>query len=295
MSVNGGVSNLFGGITNMHGTLRGMSNGIVGMLGYGSNQWWLQTNFMASTSADGWTNLAGGLSTNGASAWAQGQTDAVGIKGTLDGMSAGALSIGSGLSDPGGVDNFIIHTGVSLRSGSVPDFNISFLNPAGSALLRQNFGFLGNLMLTAWTYILYLSYAYWIAKTIRAAAQDLFAARGVTVQPMDLEALGFGGNAAGAMIWGFVIVAVLVVWAAALAVIFSTAVAGEDWAAIITHLTGDPFASASGPGAVAVHWVYKTFPLKLAVSLLAARMVWRFTMIYVVSATRFAMRFLPGS
>jgi hypothetical protein len=177
---------------------------------------------------------------------------------------------------------------------TIPAFNISLLAPTGDALLRDNFAFLPGLMTKAWTYVLYLMYAYWIAKTMRAAAFDLFKARGVMVQPMDLEVLGIGGNAAGAFVWGFVVVAVLVVWAAALAVLFGTVVAGQNWGDIVARLTGDPFDLATGGGGVGIHWMYATFPFKLAVSLLSARMVWRFTMIYVVAATRAAMRFLPG-
>ena len=194
----------------MHGTLRGMSNGIVGMLGYGSNQWWLETNLMASTSADGWTNLAGGLSTNGASAWAQGLTDASGIKGTLDGMEASASSIGSGLADPGGVDGYTIHVGLVVKGRAVPDFSIGLLS-SGKSLVYDSFAFLPSMLNTAWTYFLYLAYAYWVAKTMRSASTDLFAARGVTVQPMEMTAAGFGGNAAGAFVYGFVVVGVLVV------------------------------------------------------------------------------------
>jgi hypothetical protein len=300
------TAKIFGGVTNLLAPLLSMSNSVLtltNLIGLASmasnsfniesNQWNLETNLIAQAGADGWTNLGGSYSTNGADAWAQGVSDAATVKGTLDGMSTEADGIGGGLTDPGGSDTFTIQTG--LAGFGVPDYTIDFLVASGRTVARPSFAGLAALMKTLWTYLLYLGYAYWIAKTLVAASSDLFTARGVAVMPMNVEVLGIGGNVAGGMLWAFVVVAVLVVWAAALALLFTTSIGGQDWPFVAAQLTGDPLAGATGSMGSGVHWVYSTFPLRLAVSLLAARMSWRFTMIYVVAATRFAMRWLPGA
>jgi len=228
-----------------------------------------------------------GMWTNGQAAFTAGQGEAESMfaaNAGFQGMLSDTLTIGSGIVDPGGTEDYEIHLGLT----GVPNFHIA---PLGVDSL---FAKLSVMLTKLFTFILYLGYAYWIVKTMADSWKQILNYRGTQIQDLEIDVAGFGGNALGVTVAAFVNVALLVAYAAGLGLVVTICVGGNRWAELIATLAGNPFGTASGDVSSGVHWVLSCFPFALAVGLVAARMWFKMTMMVSLSMMRYCIRYLPG-
>lgn len=228
--------------------------------------------------ADGsWTNLHSDFTTE-SGATSRGNSATASVRGSIDSM-AGAVS-GVDLGDGG------TELDVTINLGADGTYPMRIRPLAGP------FAGVFGLMKRICEMLLAFGFALKVTKDLQGVWRNMVATRGVTAVQLDFTVLGTGGNAAGALLMPVIVVAVLAVWATALAVGFTQLTGALNWGTLMSSATGNPLA---GMDSGAKHLLLASFPVAMAFGLLSAYLTFRLTLFKVEIGAQAAAKFLVGA
>jgi hypothetical protein len=257
-AVKNSVDALAGHIDNLTNSLRGGSS----------------SNYVGDTS---WTNgVAGSKYTDGNAAWGASETALGSAVGNLDeaiGLAGGVGGVGD---HAGGQTTWDIEAGAGN-----PHFHIALLSD-------PNFASLWPVIRTVWCWLLAAAYLVKVIKDLHEMFTHLAISRGANIQNFDV----LGTNVFG---WGvvvLVIVAVLLVYALALAAGFAGLTGNLSWSALFGLMSSDPLTGAPS-GGLAI--LAACFPTSLFFGLIAAYVTFRLTVAKVAVIAMGAVKFVIGS
>lgn len=271
-------------------------SGGTNIYGTASNVWVM--NWPSNLFAGG-TNIVQFPTNSGDTSWTNGTglahtwSDAV----TAAGTSAGPLGTAiAGLSTLTAPD----------VSGSAGDPHQQVLAHTPNGDFTFDFNFISDvnwspvfgLLRQLWVFVLTGFFIWKVGEEIWSGTKQVLAMQGLRVQPLEVEAAGFGGNVAGFGLSVLMVVAIL----AGIAAFITALVAGLETAlgaagglsGVIASMTGNPFAGASGGVAYGLSIVFLCFPVGLAVTLFVSSIAFRYLKITVAVPICVAFRILPG-
>jgi hypothetical protein len=261
-----GNAQLDGDLQMVNGSINNLTNYL---RGGGSS-----SNYVGDTS---WTNgVPGSKYTDGNAAWGAAQTALGSAVGTLDeaiGLAGGVGGVGD---HAGGQTTWDIEAGAGN-----PHFHIALLSD-------PNFASLWPVIRTVWCWLLAAAYLVKVIKDLHEMFTHLAIARGANIQNFDV----LGTNIFG---WGvvvLVIVAVLLVYALALAAGFAGLTGNLSWSALFGLMSSDPLTGAPS-GGLAI--LAACFPTSLFFGLIAAYVTFRLTVAKVAVIAMGAVKFVIGS
>lgn len=245
-------------------------------------------NFPTNTvdgSGSNYVSNTGGLITNYDSAMAKGTVAAQPLVNSLQGLS--------GMTPPDVTD-----------SGDYSGQSIDVVTPNGTFSFA--FDFVNDvhwspvfaLVKQLWVFILSGIFLWRMGVEIWSGMKEILGVQGVRINPLDVEAAGFGGNILGVTVSTVMVVVVLAAIAAFITAIvggISILVAGGGGlSGIVMTMSSNPFSGASGGVSKGLAIVFLCFPVQLAVTYFVSLISFSYLKIITAVPICIALRIIPS-